>query len=211
MGAIKRTQKIIGKNRNYLIWKADIEKYFDSINHNILLEILHLRIKDKTSSEIIKEIIGSYYVSEIGKNKKGIPIGNLTSQIFANIYLNELDRFVKNYLKPRFYLRYGDDFIIVEKSENKLRQIRDKTVDFLSKNLDLKINKKNDIIIKPNQGLKFLGTVIYPSGRKLNKRNIFRAGDRLKVENLSSYQGIAKAHQLKLLKEINWRAVNFID
>ncbi len=77
-----------------------------------------------------------------------MPVGNLTSQIFANIYLNELDRFVKYTIKSQVYFRYGDDFIIILKNLDLLKQIRDKIIGFLNTRLKLEINAKNDIIIK---------------------------------------------------------------
>jgi RNA-directed DNA polymerase len=83
--------------------KCDIVKYFDSVDHGILLGLLRNKIKDENILWLLREIIES--------NPGGIPIGNLTSQIFANIYLNELDHFVKRELHEKYYLRYRDDFL----------------------------------------------------------------------------------------------------
>ncbi len=136
---------------------------------------------------------------------KGMPIGNLTSQIFANIYLNELDRFIKHTIKPQAYLRYGDDFIIISENLDELKQNRTKTIKFLKEKLRLEINAKNDIIIKVRWGLKFLGVMIFPEGRKLNKRNWQRAKDRLNRKNIPSYHGLVKQHSKeKRIKEFNW-------
>jgi RNA-directed DNA polymerase len=213
LGAVYRSQIKIYKYRNSHIWRADIKKFFDSVRHNILLEILALKIESEAEFKIIKEIINSYFDDSTTneRTKRGLPIGNLTSQILSNIYLNELDRYVKNYLKPQFYLRYGDDFIVMEKDRGNLSQIRRKIIKFLDEKLDLEINNKNDIIIKPSWGLKFLGTIIYPQGRRLSKRNIARIKERLSLINISSYQGQAKANQPKLLKIVNWQSVNCID
>ncbi|MBI5306435.1 RNA-directed DNA polymerase [Candidatus Wolfebacteria bacterium] len=134
-----------------------------------------------------------------------MPIGNLTSQIFANIYLNELDRFVKHTIKPQAYLRYGDDFISISENLEQLKQNRDKIIEFIKNELRLEINAKNDIIVKVRQGLKFLGVWIYPKGRKLNKRNWKRAQTLLNSRNLSSYNGLVKQHSKeKRIKEFNW-------
>ena len=134
-----------------------------------------------------------------------MPIGNLTSQIFANIYLNELDRFIKYQLKPKAYLRYGDDFILLEKDLKKLKLFRNKTLQFLENDLKLSINPKNDTMGKVKQGLEFLGVVIWPYTRILNQRNFARIEERLNGNNVSSYSGIIKEHTNgKHLKRFNW-------
>ncbi len=134
-----------------------------------------------------------------------MPIGNLTSQIFANIYLNELDRFVKHKLKVKKYLRYGDDFILVEPDLQKLKETRLRTIDFLGQMLKLQLNPKNDRIIKAGHGLRFLGVVIYPKGRKLKKRNQNRIARRLNLKNAGSYYGLVTQHgNFKNKKEFQW-------
>jgi hypothetical protein len=135
----------------------------------------------------------------------GMPIGNLTSQIFANIYLNELDRFVKHTLKAKAYLRYGDDFIVVENDLEKLKYFRTETVRFLAKELKLQVNPKSDKIMKVAHGLKFLGVKLWPSGRTLSVRNLARVCERLQPNNISSYSGLLKKHGTeKQLKHFNW-------
>ena len=134
-----------------------------------------------------------------------MPIGNLTSQIFANIYLNELDRFVKHELRAKAYLRYGDDFIIVENDLEKLQFFRTQTINFLNNTLNLTVNPKSDKILKPSQGLKFLGIKFWPSERNLNKRSLARVHERLNSANLSSYSGLIKSHcNKKKQKYFNW-------
>ncbi|MCK9186314.1 RNA-directed DNA polymerase [Candidatus Gracilibacteria bacterium] len=185
------------------IWKGDVKKFFDSVDQEILLKILSFRIKDNTTLNLLKEIIYSF--TTVQGQKIGMPIGNLTSQIFANIYLNELDRFVKHELRAKAYVRYGDDFILVENDAEKLKIFRTKTIDFLKNNLKLKINPKSDKIIKPAHGLKFLGVKIWPSGRTLNKRSLSRATQRLNHSNISSYSGLIKRHcNKKYQKYFDW-------
>lgn len=134
-----------------------------------------------------------------------MPIGNLTSQIFANIYLNELDRFVKHKLKVKAYLRYGDDFILVENNFEKLQFYRSETVNFLKNNLKLEINPKSDRIMKSRHGLKFLGIKFWSSGRTLTKRNLSRTKEKLTSNNISSYSGLIKKHgNKKQIKLFNW-------
>jgi hypothetical protein len=134
-----------------------------------------------------------------------MPIGNLTSQIFANIYLNELDRFVKHELKVQHYLRYGDDFIMLGADERGLKEKRVKTIVYLKNVLKLDINLKNDKILKPGHGLKFLGVVIWPGRRKLNNKNRSRLIRKLNNSNFSSYYGlISKNEKHKQMKRFNW-------
>ena len=135
-----------------------------------------------------------------------MPIGNLTSQIFANIYLNELDRFVKHTLKVKNYLRYGDDFILVHHDLQRLTEMQALVTHFLADHLRLEINPKHDRIIKVQQGLRFLGVVIYPKGRKLMKRNESRIDQRLGLKNASSYFGLVKKYgNKKMMKRLMWK------
>ena len=134
-----------------------------------------------------------------------MPIGNLTSQIFANIYMNEFDRFVKHNLKPKAYMRYGDDFIMIEKNFQKLSSLREQATDFLHSVLKLNINPKSDKILKSKQGLKFLGVVIWPSGRRLSKRNEVRVQEKLTLTNVASYRGVVTQHTSdKKIREFSW-------
>lgn len=135
----------------------------------------------------------------------GIPIGNLTSQIFANIYLNELDRFVSHVVRPRAYLRYGDDFIIIHKDLEDLLNIKIRTAVFLRNELHLELNLKNDILIPVRRGLKFLGVEIFPNGRRLCERNWQRARTLLNQTNTASYYGMIRQHGgSKKIKEFLW-------
>lgn len=135
-----------------------------------------------------------------------MPIGNLTSQIFSNIYLNELDRFVKHTLKSKAYLRYGDDFILFEMDRKKLEDMRTQTLEFLISQLKLQINPKNDVLVKAKHGLKFLGVNLWPSGRRLTKRNKLRIAQKLNLKNAPSYHGIISKHEgPKTQKGLNWR------
>jgi RNA-directed DNA polymerase len=104
------------KNFTKTIWvlKGDIRKCFASVDHIILKEILKKHIVCPKTLKVLHTVIDSFSIGSLGK---GIPLGNLTSQLFINIYLNELDHFVKRVLKVKYYIRYADDFVIL--SENK--------------------------------------------------------------------------------------------
>lgn len=134
----------------YYILKMDVKKYFDNINKDILYEILKRKIKDEKLLWLIKEIIYS------NKGEKGLPIGNYTSQMFANIYLNEMDQYIKNELQCRRYFRYMDDVIILIKTKEEAKQVLEKIQIFLKEKLELELNSKTQIF-KNKQGVNFCG------------------------------------------------------
>lgn len=151
------------------ILKADIKHYFETVNHNILLKIVEKKIKDKNILELIKIILENYnnYTED-----KGMPLGNLTSQFFANVYLNELDYYVKNNLQTKYYIRYVDDFVIFSNSRNQLEEYRAKINLFLKTELDLELHPEKTKIITINKGIGFLGLRIFFYHKLLKKSNI---------------------------------------
>lgn len=203
LGGIERTQYFLKSYSQSFLWRGDVKKFFDSIDQETLLKILSLKIKDHVTLHLLQEVIRCFTTAE--NRMVGMPIGNLTSQIFANIYLNEFDRFVKHQLKPKAYLRYGDDFLLVESDLAKLKTFRTDAIRFLKNELKLSMNPKSDMILKARDGLKFLGVVFWPSGRILNKRSLNRTTSRLTSSNVSSYSGLIKGHtDHKHIKYFNW-------
>ncbi len=195
-----------GHDRTFAL-KCDIRKFFDTIDHNILLRILGEKIKDADTMWLMREIVESY--SSNASNlfeRKGVPIGNLTSQIFANVYMNELDQFMKHKLKVKYYLRYTDDFVIVADSREYLVSLTAQIGEFLNNELALSLHPKKVVIRKFHQGIDFLGYVIFPKHilirsktkhrilKKLEKRmEEYRAGDITGLnfeQSLQSYLGV---------------------
>ena len=152
--------------------KCDIKKYFPSINQEILKKLISKKITCKNTLNLIYKIIDSDN-SESGKTK-GIPIGNLTSQLFSNIYLNELDQYVKHKLKIKYYYRYVDDFIILHDSKKELNNYKKKIKYFLKKELNLEMPTYKTSIFKIKEGVDFVGYKIFPNRVFLRKRNIKR-------------------------------------
>ncbi|MDD5749661.1 MAG: reverse transcriptase/maturase family protein [Patescibacteria group bacterium] len=146
--------------RNCYALKCDIKKFFDSVDHYVLLVVLCKRIKDKDTMWLMEDIINSYSSNIF--QKKGLPIGNLTSQIFANIYMNKLDQYIKQELKVKHYVRYTDDFIIVSDDKEYLKNILKPISKFLSNELLLQLHPKKVSIRKYSQGIDFLGHIIFP-------------------------------------------------
>ena len=158
--------------------KCDIRKFFDSVDHNILLGILEKRIKDAKVMGLMREIVESFEANKRNLfDRRGVPIGNLTSQIFANIYMNEFDQFVKHELKIKYYARYTDDFIIISTNKEYLENLIPTIQDFLETKLCLELHPKKVHITKHIRGVDFLGYVILPEHIKLRtktKQRIFR-------------------------------------
>lgn len=154
--AIFRCQKFCIRNKTGYFWRADVKKFFDNIDQRVLIKLVFRRVKDARARRLIVEIVFSFNQT----SKIGLPIGNLTSQIFVNIYLNELDRFIKHNLGIKGYLRYGDDFVIFANDLSFLKLIRLQTNLFLMKELKLGLNNRSDIVNQTNKGVKFLGVMI---------------------------------------------------
>jgi len=201
--AIERAQSFLAKYPNHYVWRSDITKFFDGVHKETLLSIIKRRISDPTTLYLLERVLESYELPS--RPGFGIPIGNLTSQIFANIYLHEFDLFVKHHLKPVTYLRYGDDFLVVTENKADLVIQRKATIRFLQEKLFLRINGKNDIICLAREGLHFLGVELFPTGRRLKKRNWQRAITRVNQRNLGSYWGLIRHHSnLKAQKHYDW-------
>ncbi len=218
LGAINRAQYFLSKHSsNGFVWRADIKKFFDTVSQQKLLEILDRKVLDLEAKNLLRHIITGYNSAGIERERErereskassifiGIPIGNLTSQIFANIYLNELDRYVKHSLRISGYLRYGDDFLVIVDNFQELEGIRLKIRNFIATELKLNINTKNDILLKAKDGVHFLGVDIFSGKRRLKKRNWRRACQRLSSKNSASYLGLVNQHcNYKRKKEFNW-------
>jgi len=119
------------------VFKADIRKYFENVDHEILLIILKEKIKDERVIWLIRQILNNYETEISGK---GMPLGNLTSQFFANVYLNKLDYFVKHKLKIKYYIRYVDDFVIIHKEIKMLHYYRKEIDNYLNRELKLELH-----------------------------------------------------------------------
>jgi len=156
--------------------KADISKYFPSIDHGILQRLLARRIACEPTLALCYEIMGSTAGS--GETRPaGIPIGNLTSQLWANIYLHELDQFAKHVIKASHYVRYMDDFVLIHHDKDWLHHAREVIDTFLMDRLALRTNAKTQVFpVSPRngRGLDFLGYHIWPTHRRLRKSSIRR-------------------------------------
>lgn len=175
-GTLKRFDKFLRKVKNGFALKADIRKYFESVDQRILLNLLSKRIKDTQIIDLISIILKNHKTQKIDK---GMPLGNLTSQFFANIYLSELDYFVKHKLRAKYYLRYVDDFVIVEKDSGQLTDYQQKIQDFLAAHLELSLHPQKTQIIKISDGVPLVGFKVYKTHKIIKRSNRLRFFKRL--------------------------------
>ena len=234
--AVKRLELFTGKvSKNYVkpCWtlKFDIKKFFASVDHKILLRLLKLKINDDDILRLIKEVINSFCICHSRESGnlinrqylwiphqvrddngcKGIPLGNLTSQVFANIYMDELDKFVKHKLKVKYYIRYADDFLLLSDNKKSLKRFINPISEFLQNHLKLELHPNKIILRRLDWGIDFLGYVVLPHyilPRTKTKRRIFK---KLKMkinddnfnQSFQSYLGyLSHANSYKLIQEL---------
>jgi hypothetical protein len=177
--AVKKLSEFLKQDKLFFL-QADVKNFFCSINHEILFNLIQKQVTDPDILWLTKTIIDfdcaaspvkkgqlslfsqvpahkSLFNAPIGQ---GLPIGNLTSQFFANVYLNELDQFVKYKLKCKYYIRYVDDFIILDENKEKLYIIKQQIEEFLKQKLALELHPDKWLIEDAGKGIDFLGYVI---------------------------------------------------
>ncbi len=147
----------VSKNGTRTCWilKCDIRKFFASVDHGILLDILRSRIADRRLMGLLENVVKSFEVNP----GKGIPLGNLTSQLFTKIYMKELDRFVKHALRMKYDARYADDFVFMSQNRSELLLCLPKVAAFLSGPLALSLHPDKVFIKTLASGVDFLGWV----------------------------------------------------
>jgi len=185
--AINRLEKFCRKlsknnSQNIFVLKCDVRNFFNSIDQEILLNLIKSKIGDEDAVWLIDKIIKSFL--------NGLPLGNVTSQLFANIYLNELDQFIKHKLKIKYYLRYCDDFIILEESKECLIGLIPLIDNFLKEKLKLTLHSDKIIIRKYHQGIDFLGYVSLPHYRLLRTRTKKRIFRKIKIKYQDLERGL---------------------
>lgn len=212
------------KNYTKLIYvlKCDVRRFFHSVPHQKLFEIIKNRAKDPELLWLVWKVISSFSMpvdnfpqrerkrelKEIFRARKGLPIGNLTSQIFANIFLDKFDWFIKKQLKVKYYFRYADDFVIIHPNATYLEAIISPIEEFLKIELDLELNPGKVQVRKLRQGVDFLGYIILPHYTALRTKTKKRMFKKIKLNKeklkrgfimeesfnqfLQSYYGILK-------------------
>ena len=169
--AVSAAQKYACRYKWYL--KLDIQKYFASVNHAILLNLINRKIKDPVVMSLCRIILSNQTMSMGMEENKGLPVGNLTSQFFANIFLNGMDHFIKQELGYRAYVRYMDDFVLFSDDPQQLKDSLIALQNFLQQ-LELQIKPKSIQINRCKHGLPFLGYSIYPNLVRVRQENLRR-------------------------------------
>ncbi|MDP3999156.1 MAG: reverse transcriptase/maturase family protein [bacterium] len=184
----------VSRNNTKTCWilKMDIRKFFANIDHLILQDILKQYIPDKNILWLLDRVTESF--SSPYGNNKGLPLGNLTSQLLVNIYMNELDQFVKHKLGIRHYIRYADDFVILHENRQYLINLLPKMSVFLETRLKLLLHPYKVFIKTLASGVDFLGWVHFPRHRILRtvtKRRMFKKINQNPTnETAASYWGL---------------------
>lgn len=204
--ATERAAKFVWRYQNCWVWRSDITKFFDSVDQNLLLSFVRRRISCESTLLLIGKVLDSYYKNQPGR---GMPIGNLTSQVFANIYLNEFDRYIMHGLKPLAYMRYGDDWLCFTPDRNAAEHIRGKAVYFLEQSLKLNVSQKVDAVKPAYKGFAFLGVDHWPNGLRLTLPTQTRVFQKLEPENYSSYEALVrKFSNQHNIKKFYWQTLD---
>ncbi len=223
--------------------KCDVWHYFETVDQGTLLSILGRRIKDDELLGLIKIILENHKTETPGKGivkspkrfgelsakpkpagRRGMPLGNLTSQFLANVYLGELDNFVKHNLKAKHYLRYVDDFVILEGRKEPLGQYKAAIECFIKQQLKLELHPEKSKIIPLQRGVALLGFRIFPKYLLLKKSNQLRIWKRLRhfreqlergettkehvLRSLAGWNGYAKMANTHNLRKRIWKDAN---
>ena len=198
----------VSRNNRRTCWvlKCDVRKFFASIDQEILISIFKRHVSVQDIVWLIENIVGSFQSTGIGK---GLPLGNLTSQLLVNVYMNEFDQYVKHILKQTYYIRYADDFVLMHHDKNVLADLLPKIGEFLSNNLKLSLHPDKVFIKTFASGVDFLGWVHFSNHRVLRgatKKRMFRNLDReVTKEMIQSYSGLlshGNGYELKKLVKI---------
>lgn len=189
---------------DYYILKTDVAKYFNNIDKQILLNILKRKIKDKKLIWLINEILYAQ------PREKGIEIGNYTSQVFANIYLNEVDQYIKHELKIKYYARYLDDSILILHTKQEARFALEKIRTFLKEKLKLELNSKTQIF-KGKQGVNFCGYKINEYRLKLRNKGKRKLKDKVKSLKRKIKNGEMNSNEAHVLLAGNWGYVKWAN
>jgi retron-type reverse transcriptase len=151
------------RNNTRTCWalQCDIRRFFDSIDHDVLLNVMQKRIADPDVLRLLEKIIASFHLVE----GKGVPLGNLTSQLLVNVYMNEFDQCMKHILKVRYYIRYADDFVVLSDNRQELERMLLAIRIFLYDRLRLELHPNKVRVKTLASGIDFLGWVHFPTHR----------------------------------------------
>ena len=209
MNRFRDFARVVSKNHTRTCWvlKCDIRKFFASIDQQILYEILEKYIQDPDTLWLLNQVISSFSSPQGDALRRvGLPLGNLTSQLLVNVYMNEFDQYVKHQLKQKHYIRYADDFVILSQSKTELEQLLRYIVVFLREKLQLQLHPNKVSITTFASGIDFLGWVHFSDRRVLRtstKRRMLKRVRGLEEDSatVQSYLGLLKHGNTQKLQE----------
>lgn len=180
----------VNHTRTCWVLKCDIRKFFEYIDHGVLLQILGEYIPDKDIMWLLREVINSFHAAP----GRGLPLGNLTSQLFVNVYMNVFDQFVKHHLKISYYVRYADDFVILSRDRQWLEHLTPVIRNFFAERLKLQLHPDKIFLKTFASGVDFLGWVHFFDYRVLRTNTKRRMMRRISMnpapEVVQSYLGL---------------------
>lgn len=199
--------RIVSKNNRRTCWvlKCDIRKFFASIDQATLKTIVKKHVRDLGVVWLFGKVIDSFHSTVPGR---GLPLGNLTSQLLVNVYINEFDQYVKHGLRQKHYIRYADDFVFMHHDRGVLMEVLPKVHDFLKERLKLELHPDKTYFQTVASGVDFLGWVHFPRHRVLRTATKRRMFNRLKANDgkyasVRSYLGmISHGNAFKIGKTV---------
>lgn len=229
--AMKRMKKFLQAARSFhgdqtpiYILQCDISKFFPSISWDILISLVQKQVKNPKVFDIINKIITTHKVYDDNghlntlpkevisiEQRKGLPIGNLTSQLFANVYLNPLDHFVKEMLKERWYGRYMDDFFVIHHDKNHLVQVKKEIQLYLQSSLKLTLHPKKSTINNTKDGVAFVGYRVFYDHVLIRASTLRRFQRRFNKRRKLVQKGLVNQKSLDLMKSSFSGHLNYAD
>jgi len=207
--AIRRAQEFMKKN--YFFLKTDVAKYFDSISHDILMELLRTKIKDENVLILAERIIRNSDTSREIQEGVGLPIGNLTSQFFANVYLDPQDHYMKDKLGVKYYIRYMDDMVMFSDSRNELKSLLKQMRFFLRDRLKLVLKERVTQINTRLHGLPFLGFRVFPNLLRIRQENFRRLKGRMRQREKEFENGLISEETFVMSVRSMFEHIGFAD
>jgi RNA-directed DNA polymerase len=195
MNRFRSFAHVVSKNDTRTCWvlKCDIRKFFASVDHEVIIAILKSHIADRDTIQLLEEVVNSF---SSGTPGIGLPLGNLTSQLLVNVYMNEFDQSMKHVIRAKHYLRYADDFLVLSTNREWLEVILPEMRNFLIGRLGLTLHPKKVSIKTLASGVDVLGWIHFPDHRVLRtttkRRALSRVADDPNEERVASYLGMLK-------------------
>jgi RNA-directed DNA polymerase len=182
----------LSRNNTKTVWvlKCDIRKFFDSVDQGILMGLLAKRVSDPKTLQLLENVIRSYGSGTTAGG--GIPLGNLTSQLFSNVYMDPFDQFMKRILRVKCYIRYADDFVVLSRERKYLEDLVPTIKKFFAEELGLEVHPNKIELKKWHQGVDFLGAIMFPHFRVLRTKTKKRAMRKIGKSMASYKRGVTE-------------------